>query len=322
MGLFWLELPAVTQRLNAKVSGNPAVDWIAHTLQRHFAGRLPVTRCLSLGCGKGALECQLAGLGVFEACDAFDIAPGCIAEAQASAQQAGMTNIHYAVADVNTLSLASARYDLVLGNASIHHVTALEFVFEQVAQALQPEGLFVLNEYIGPSRFQFPPRQQDVIRACWQLLPPECRQPLVTALADRHRAVEQHRSLQWYIRRLIDKVRDGDLRATLQRRLALRRGSLAAQVRFPSARDVMATDPSEAVRSAEIMPLLERYFEIVEFKPLGGTILQFLLADIAGNFRSPEGERLLKMLFEIEDALLETGALQSDFAYIVARPRR
>lgn len=31
--------------------------------------------------------------------------------------------------------------------------------------------------------------------------------------------------------------------------------------------------------------------------------------------------RLLKMLFEIEDALLETGTLQSDFAYIVACPR-
>jgi len=27
------------------------------------------------------------------------------------------------------------------------------------------------------------------------------------------------------------------------------------------------------------------------------------------------------MLFEIEDTLLETGALQSDFACIVARPR-
>ena len=74
-------------------------------------------------------------------------------------------------------------------------------------------------------------------------------------------------------------------------------------------------------KSSNNIGLLKRYFEIVEFKPLGGTILQFLLTDIAGNFRSPEGERLLKMLFEIEDALLETNALQSDFGYIVARPR-
>ena len=73
-------------------------------------------------------------------------------------------------------------------------------------------------------------------------------------------------------------------------------------------------------KSSNNIPLLERYFEIVEFKPLGGTLLQFLLTDVAENFRSPEGECLLKMLFEIKDALLETGALQSDFAYIVVRP--
>jgi len=50
--------------------------------------------------------------------------------------------------------------------------------------------------------------------------------------------------------------------------------------------------------------------------------LQFLLADIAGNFAQDEaGERLLKMLFAIEDTLIEVGALPSDFAYIVAAPK-
>lgn len=79
--------------------------------------------------------------------------------------------------------------------------------------------------------------------------------------------------------------------------------------------------PPEAVRSSAIVPLLEQHFEIVAFKPLGGNILQFLLAGIAGNFRTPEGERLLAMLFSIEDALLAAGELESDFAYIVGRVR-
>ncbi len=30
---------------------------------------------------------------------------------------------------------------------------------------------------------------------------------------------------------------------------------------------------------------------------MGGSILQFLLADIAGNFRDEEGQQLLDMLF-------------------------
>ena len=83
----------------------------------------------------------------------------------------------------------------------------------------------------------------------------------------------------------------------------------------------MALDPSEAVRSADILPLLHRYFEIVEYKPLGGAILQFLLANIAGNFLDELGQQLLQMLFVIEDVLMVSGDLGSDFAYIVASPK-
>ena len=46
-----------------------------------------------------------------------------------------------------------------------------------------------------------------------------------------------------------------------------------------------------------------------------------LLADIAGNFETEDSERLMEMLFTIEDTLMAIGDLPSDFAYIVARPR-
>ncbi|HOU11923.1 MAG TPA: class I SAM-dependent methyltransferase [Anaerolineae bacterium] len=320
-GCYWLELPTVQRRLNQRATGDPAEDWIQYTLRRYFPHTLPLARCLSLGCGKGALERRLADLNAFVACDAVDIAPACIAAAQARAAQAGYTHIHYTVADLNTLPLEPSTYDLVLGNGSVHHLEALEAVFARVAQALKPGGLFVLNEYVGPSRFQFPPRQKEIIQACWTLLPPAYRQPLAAAVAEHQRVATQRRSLAWSIRRLVEKARDGDLLATAKRRWTLLRGKAQTGLRFPSASDVAATDPSEAVRSADILPALERDFEIVEVKPLGGTILQFLLADIAGNFRTPEGERLLAMLFAIEDALLAAGEVESDFVYVVARVR-
>jgi hypothetical protein len=68
---------------------------------------------------------------------------------------------------------------------------------------------------------------------------------------------------------------------------------------------------------------LNRYFDIVEYKPLGGSLLQFLLDGIASNFRDSEkGETLLDLLFTIEDSLMSAGELGSDFAYIVAQPKR
>ena len=55
----------------------------------------------------------------------------------------------------------------------------------------------------------------------------------------------------------------------------------------------------------------------------GGTILQFLLQAISGNFRTDDPGSLvvLDMLFRIEGALIAAGDLGSDFTLVVARPR-
>ena len=76
--------------------------------------------------------------------------------------------------------------------------------------------------------------------------------------------------------------------------------------------DVAAVDPSEAIRSDDILPLAEANFQIVEFRPYGGTILHMLLHMRAGNFLTEEGKPWLDLLFELEDLLLLE--LGSDFA--------
>jgi len=325
-GLHWLEIPAVQRRLNQKVSGRPEIDWVRYTLAQYFADRLPVEHCLNLGCGRGWLERQLASLDAFVSCDAFDIAPGVIAQAEKSARQGGHHHIRYTVQDANQIVLPTRSYHAVWSAGAVHHFERLEHVFEQVAAALKPEGLFVLHEYVGPNRFQFPAYQRDVIQACLGLLPQEYRQVAPSAL-QLGPVAQGRQSPTWLARRVVDKLRDGDLVAAVCRRFrllqAVRSGKTVEKLsaNLPTERSVVAADPSEAVRSAEIIPLLRRYFHIVEFKPQGGTILQFLLADIAGNFADEIGGRLLEMLFTIEDTLMETGRLQSDFAYIVAAPR-
>lgn len=328
-GFFWLELPSVQRWLNSRVSGHPDTDWKRYTLSRFFPGRLPLARCLSLGCGRGRVERQWAQRQAFLGCDAYDISPVSIADAAQEASRAGYDHIHYAVADINQIELLPACYDAVWAAGAVHHFERLEHVFAQVAQALKPGGLFILNEYVGPSRFQFPSAQRQAIQACLDLLPPAYRQLSAQVaqarLSDGGRQAVLPAGLP---QRLLDKWRDGDLLAAVGRRLRLLRAARAgaplekSTANLPTARSVIAVDPSEAVRSDEIVPLLRQYFDIVETKPLGGTILQFLLADIAGNFQQDEtGAQLLEMLFAIEDALIDAGHLDSDFAYIVAAPK-
>lgn len=325
---FWWDLPSVQRRQAIKESGRADGDWIDHTLQTHLAGRLPLARCLSLGCGRGRVERQWAERKAFLACDAYDISPASIADAAQAAQQAGFSQIHYAVADIDRMELPAQHYDAVWAVSSAHHFSQLEHVFAQVAQTLKPGGLFILHEYVGANRFQFGARQRQIIEACLSLLPLQYRLLPPAQLADGAPAprLSYRRDPRWIARRTMDKLREGTLLSTAgrywRRRQALSVGQRPIkETALPTERSVIAIDPSEAVRSAEIMPVLESMFDVIEYRPLGGTILQFLLADIAGNFEDEDGSKLLDMLFTIEDTLMTVGDLGSDFAYIVAVPK-
>lgn len=329
-GLFWWEAGSTIEAsINRRISGNPDNSWLQYTVDRHFSDRLPLERCLSLGCGDGALERSLSQMGVCRTCDAFDVAEGSIDAARTSARMIGLERtLNYTLADVNTLILPPATYDAVWIHSAMHHFEALEYVCEQIAQTLKPGGLLILNEYVGPSRFQFPDRQKQVINLCLQLLPTRYRTVIQEAVTLELRRSPQSKGARWLVSRGWDKVRDGDVWGVIQRRVSAyraRNGNAMrqAKVTFPSARDVIAADPSESVRSGEILTILPRYFDILEKRDWGGNIMQFLLSGIAGNFtdESPCSESLLLMLLDIESTLITCGEMTSDFSYIVARPR-
>lgn len=328
LGLYWWEIPEIRSHRNQKVSGLRDIGWVEYTLDKYFKEHLPIANCLSLGCGSGSLERELARLNAFQHCDAYDIASGSIAIAKDRATALGISNIQYYVANVNTLELNSNTYDAVWISNALHHFEALEHIFQQICKALKPEGLLILNEYIGPNRFQFPPRQKEVANYCLGLLPVEYRIKSPAAVDIELKRSISKKGIAWAVGRVKDKWRDGDLIGVLQRRLRTiwgkKNGALEkTQLRFPSVRDVVASDPTEAIRSQEIVPILLNNFEIVERRDLGGNILQFLLADIAANFINdkPESIEVIRMLINIEETLLRTGDLKSDFAYLVTKPR-
>lgn len=81
-------------------------------------------------------------------------------------------------------------------------------------------------------------------------------------------------------------------------------------------------DPTEAIRSRDIIPVLTEYFEIVEQRDFGGTLLHIVLDNIAGNLsQSEEGIAVLRELMAEEARLLEAGELDSDFTLLIARQR-
>jgi SAM-dependent methyltransferase len=174
----WTQLAQVRELINRRISGDPAVDGYMYFLRTRLADRLPVDAALTIGCGEGALERGLAGHSFAARHDAIDVAPGAVERAAAAARHAGLDHLRYRVANADSLELEPGSYDVVLGVQAVHHVEKLEHLFGQVAIALRPGGFLFLDEFVGPSRFQWSTRQLEVVDGLLSALPERLRRSL------------------------------------------------------------------------------------------------------------------------------------------------
>ena len=251
---------AVLMHLNERATGDPARDWLSSWAFRYFTGG----RVLVLGCGEGWLERAIAAWPFVDRIDATDIAPDAVARARAAAGP----KQHYSILDLNRDELPADTYDVVMAHSILHHVENLEHAYAQIERTLKPEGTLIVNEYVGPNRFQ----------------------------------VHDH------VLTLINSLRDALGAPPFDR---------------PTPQFMIEHDPSEAVRSEEVMPLLRERFDVLEQKELGGTILMHLLYEIVQRFRfdNPVERAIVETLCTFEGALLDAGRIESDFVIAAARKR-
>ena len=276
-------IPAVWRRANRLITGDPDVDPKVYVSNKYLKTLQPL-RALSLGCGSGEKDLLWTSLCTYARLDAYDISASRIAHARSQAQAVGRTEIEYRVADLSHIDWPEAEYDAVFVDQSLHHLSPLEPLILNIRRALKPSGYLVASEFIGPTRFQWTDRQLEAIDGVLAILPPGYRR-------------------RWS------------------------NGRIKERVHRPSLLNMRLNDPSEAVESARIVPLLERHLEIVERRDYGGTIIHMLFDDIAHNFlgddgreRDDEARRWLELCFQIEDELLASGEIQSDFAFLICKP--
>lgn len=85
--------------------------------------------------------------------------------------------------------------------------------------------------------------------------------------------------------------------------------------------EMNAYDPSEAIRSEEILPLLASRFQVPHLRMIGGTLTLLVLNEIAGNFTpdDPIANALIEGILHIENILIDAGVIPSYHAYIICR---
>ncbi len=280
-GFHWVESPIVMDYINKSVTGEGGLDWVTYVFRKYLQKSSGVLSILSLGCGAGNLERHLLSLAPFKRIDAYDISEGAIKGAKREANSAKM-QVNYHIADLNEIRLPQDSYDVVFADMSLHHIEKLEHLLNEINRTLTDDGLFVINEYVGPSQFQYSKKQVEVINDILDILPPTYRR----------------------------RVTDSDV--------------IKPFFAPPSIEYMNNNDPSEAIRSSEIIDLVKNKFEVLEHQNYGGTILHMLLQDIIGNF-DPENIKdatLLRMILYIEKLLIREHVIKSDFTFLVLKKRK
>jgi len=171
----WWQVPDVRRRWNQRLTGDPTRPYEPYVAEKHLAGRTGL-RLLSLGSGAASHELAFARLPHFAEVRCVDIAARLLAQASATAAGEGLKNFRAEVADVNALAIEPAAYDVVLFHSALHHFQNVAGIVARVRQALRPDGLLVLNDYVGPARLQWTAAQlSEANRILREVLPPRYR---------------------------------------------------------------------------------------------------------------------------------------------------
>jgi SAM-dependent methyltransferase len=258
----WLEHPDISLYALRQIDPMNAewpVDWFMIWLKgRRFQ------RGLSIGCGSGEFERDLARHKLCERLDAFDASFRSVMLASRSARAEGHEGVLYFVADFNRCRLPRRKYDIVFFHQSLHHVENLEGLLDEVLDCLRPGGLLYLDEYIGPSR------------STWS-----------DDLLIHHRTA-----------------------------FAELPDSLKTESELPL--PIQQDDPSEAIRSDEVLEAVEVGFRIAAFRGYGGNLLSVVYPKLR-----PENltDAIVAQLIKLDrDQLARDG--RPYYAVVVARAKR
>jgi SAM-dependent methyltransferase len=148
--LFWLNHPRVAYHYYRKalIDGLTWRQWIPRALGK------PASCALELGCGNGEALRATWQAGTARSLTGLDLDDSRFAEMRREMEEAGVA-VQFQAADVNSLRLPPNSFNLIYAVQSFHHFENLEHICAQVSQALTPGGYFVLDEFVGPARFQW-----------------------------------------------------------------------------------------------------------------------------------------------------------------------
>lgn len=233
-------------------------------------------KCISIGCGDGGIEVSIVEAGLCKYIRGIDLSPVRVSRATKRVPERLASSIEFAVENAET-QLHGQTFGVAFFFHSLHHIFDLEAMIEALSERIvKPNGYVIYQEYVGPVRYQFP---------------------------------ESRRNLMFNFIKHQESTRP-------ELQPVFRMCSLYTGTQFLNV-DAKATevdDPSETVRSSDIVPVMHTRFKLVEDIPLGGSFFQWIFHNCYKALGASDvGKAVVMDMLSYEMKLIKLGTIPSDY---------
>jgi len=145
------DIPMLYAYKNEALTGDPQKYWVDHVIEKYG----PFKKGCALGCGSGRNEWYFGLHGGFESFAFYDVSKDALLKLKGHLSENPNIHFEFNETDLNFFELPSNHYDLILCSSILHHLVNLEHILFQISNSLTPNGILVLDDYIGETRFQW-----------------------------------------------------------------------------------------------------------------------------------------------------------------------
>lgn len=158
----WMGHPYIAKTFNKRIYNSNETTWgngLFEILRLNHLkkGKKKFRKAISVACGNGRKEMRLVKNGMIKEIKLYELAKSRIEEGKVLAKKFGIEDrVEFVYGDAFELEKNKEEYDLVLWLNAIHHMMDTPMAIEWSSDMLVEGGLFVMDDYVGPNRFQWP----------------------------------------------------------------------------------------------------------------------------------------------------------------------
>jgi len=152
----WWHSPMIWQHFNRLACGQE-IDGSGNgvlALLKSRIGKRVLRDGISVGCGVAHAEMEMLRLNMVEFFHLFELSAERVKEGRLRAENLGLNNrLRFSLEDAFT-SVADESMDLVCWFDALHHMMDVDQAVAWSWRVLRPGGVLLLEDFVGPSRFQ------------------------------------------------------------------------------------------------------------------------------------------------------------------------